>query len=47
MTIARSRTPHDTSVKDNFYEDSKSEQKQPWIRIFVVGFNFPVLLNDS
>ena len=27
MTIARSRTPHDTSVKDNFYEESKSEQK--------------------
>ena len=29
MTIARSRTPHDTSVKDNFYLDSKSEQKPP------------------
>lgn len=27
MTIARSRTLRDTSVKDNFYEDSKSEQK--------------------
>ena len=27
MTISRSRTSHDNSVKDNFYEDSKSEQK--------------------
>ena len=49
MTISRPRTSHDNSVKDNFYEDSKSEQKtqEPWIRIFVVGFNFPVLLNDG
>ena len=31
MTIAISRSPHknDTSVKDNFYEDSTSEQKTP------------------
>ena len=29
MTISRSHTSHDNSVKDNFYEDSKSEQKTP------------------
>ena len=29
MTIERSRTPHDTYVNDNFYENSKSEQKTP------------------
>ena len=29
MTILRSRTSHDNSVNDNFYEDSKSEQKTP------------------
>ena len=28
-------------------ERAKNALKKPWIRIFVVGFNFPVLLNDG